>query len=564
MKPVQLSIAGFLTRPKSTDIHQSSGCTHGESSSAIASHSKSARLEDIKHVYVHPNIQVSNSSAEQTVSNDGRNPIIRPRKSISRFQSCPLCFQSFPTHNIQSHAAACMGTTEKDYTKTKTPVPNKAHPVSMVQNHAIANDQTTPASRLWKDMTCPMCTHLYVKAHVANPCGHILCASCIAVGGPSSDHNKCPLCFEIVNSFTWTRSYDHMIRNILLCHFSKLDSDLHPIIHNYILTFIQRHQQEDGSLLTWEETECLLRFSNKGQSTHQSMSTLDMQQTNTSCAQVIPTNTCQESSFLVWKRTKTFSSTMIIPTSPPIGQNWSQPLPGLFIFENFITPMEQQDILTYLDTETLAWKFASFNGPHFGKRWGVHCNLRDRKVSKAETPLPDFFHHLLIPKLKEALIPHTSNHLPSHLIAMIQDWNPNEANAIRYHTKMGHALANHCDDRQLSKEMIVNLSLEGDCYMTYRHENKRNQGTQDRGYYPHDHPFKETGKNVDTLCVPGRISEGVPYIQIPIVQKVLLKQGTLQLLTGRSRYDYSHGIRNEDFLHETRVSITLRESPLGY
>ena len=70
-----------------------------------------------------------------------------------------------------------------------------------------------------------------------------------------------------------------------------------------------------------------------------------------------------------------------------------EPIPGLFVFDNFITEQEEAQILAHLDgtdddndpTTVLPWKLANFNGPHYGMRWGVHCNLRDRKVSAPES-----------------------------------------------------------------------------------------------------------------------------------------------------------------------------------
>jgi len=46
------------------------------------------------------------------------------------------------------------------------------------------------------------------------------------------------------------------------------------------------------------------------------------------------------------------------------------------------------------------------------------------------------------------------------------------------------------------------------------------------------------------------------------VVKVLLKRRTLQILTGDARYNFSHGIKNEDLMSSSRISITMRESPL--
>jgi alkylated DNA repair dioxygenase AlkB len=97
---------------------------------------------------------------------------------------------------------------------------------------------------------------------------------------------------------------------------------------------------------------------------------------------------------------------------------------------------------------------------------------------------------------------------------------PNEINAIEYRKVLGHSLVSHVDDRQKHKEPIANLSLAGDCYMTYT--------------------------NVKDQTVRAK--------------KVLLPRRTLQVLTGRARYDYAHGIANADLLSDRRVSLTMRET----
>lgn len=196
----------------------------------------------------------------------------------------------------------------------------------------------------------------------------------------------------------------------------------------------------------------------------------------------------------------------------------NQPLPGLFIFEDFITPQEEEEIISMLDGKGshadsfLSWKPSKFNGKHAGKRWGVHCSLKDRKVYPQDTPLPPLLLNLINARIR--------------VLQEMKGCIPNEANAIDYRQKNGDYLKNHVDDRQLSKEPIANLSLAGDCFMTFRLE---------RHSAP-DH--------------------------FPKVQKVLLKRRTLQVLTSNARYDYSHGIDNEDLLDERRISITMRESPL--
>ena len=44
-------------------------------------------------------------------------------------------------------------------------------------------------------------------------------------------------------------------------------------------------------------------------------------------------------------------------------------------------------------------------------------------------------------------------------------------------------------------------------------------------------------------------------------KKVHLPHRCLQVLTGKARYEFSHGIDNCDLLSDRRVSLTMRETP---
>ena len=120
--------------------------------------------------------------------------------------------------------------------------------------------------------------------------------------------------------------------------------------------------------------------------------------------------------------------------------------------------------------------------------------------------IPALFRRIVLSKLQE--------------IECSQSLQINDVNAIDYRKKRGDSLTDHVDDRQKHLEPIANLSVTGSCYMTF-------QSTRDK-----DKP----------------------------AIKVLLQPGTLQILTGKARYDYTHGIRNQDLISDRRVSLTLRQT----
>jgi alkylated DNA repair dioxygenase AlkB len=198
------------------------------------------------------------------------------------------------------------------------------------------------------------------------------------------------------------------------------------------------------------------------------------------------------------------------------------------------------------------WKASRFNGQSHGKRWGVHCNLRDRRVDSPEHPLPsilmetivhhDRWHRLSCwwenKKNNRVIIPTTlcssSSSLTSPTVLC-----PNEANAIDYRKSRGDWLQAHVDDRKLSKEPIANLSLAGPCFMTYRRT-----GTA-----------KTTPSSTAAAAAAAVSTRDVSY-------KVWLPPRCLQILTGPARYNYTHEIAPLDLPAERRVSLTLRESPL--
>lgn len=69
--------------------------------------------------------------------------------------------------------------------------------------------------------------------------------------------------------------------------------------------------------------------------------------------------------------------------------------------------------------------------------------------------------------------------------------------------------------------------------------------------------FAKSLKSKSTIC------SDEYEIDMKDIYRVHLPRRTLQILTGRVRYDYRHGIHNSDLSSERRISITLRETLNG-
>ncbi|XP_024525489.1 alkylated DNA repair protein alkB homolog 8 isoform X2 [Selaginella moellendorffii] len=170
---------------------------------------------------------------------------------------------------------------------------------------------------------------------------------------------------------------------------------------------------------------------------------------------------------------------------------------GYQLVENFISCEESLEALQF----------------HWLKQWQVlrPCDGSRQKINA-------FVHRkILAPKFE---MPHVLEPIMERMrsIPLLAEFFPNEMNSLEYIRESGHFLRPHVDDRQLSGTLIVNLSMCGECYMTFKRE---------RGAYE---------------C-----------------HKIRLKQRSLQILTGDSRYNFTHEIENRDLLSPRRVSITFRE-----
>ena len=195
---------------------------------------------------------------------------------------------------------------------------------------------------------------------------------------------------------------------------------------------------------------------------------------------------------------------------------------GLYMIYNFISEEEEALLLDQIyKDEQNPFRRSDFNGHCNSKKYGVVTiqspmygetrNVRENDMTKGEWPLPAYLKQFLLPRLKQLSL-HRTTELPE----LFKEWTPNECNINEYVQQFGHYLTPHFDDRQLSGPILANLSLHGNCSFTYRNS-----------------PNNE-------------------------LEVVFVPRFSLQLVTGDSRYKYTHEINKEHIYDEKRVSITLR------
>ena len=190
---------------------------------------------------------------------------------------------------------------------------------------------------------------------------------------------------------------------------------------------------------------------------------------------------------------------------------------GHKVIENFISEEEEEELLRAIyDASEQTWndRNASGNGHHNGKAWGVNADRARRKVFKAKREMPEAFQRIVLEKLRANDYGYKG--LKEFGFAC------NECNAIEYIREQGHELRPHVDDRILSSDIIINLSMVGSCIMRYRMN--KNQGIE--------------------------IAKDLPRF-------------SLQIQGGKCRFEWEHGIRNEDLIDGKRVSLTFRCSGRG-
>lgn len=174
--------------------------------------------------------------------------------------------------------------------------------------------------------------------------------------------------------------------------------------------------------------------------------------------------------------------------------------PGLLLLEDFLSLEEESSLLQNLRNER--WVYSTRNGQSLSQTWGVEIDYsgsRPRPIW-GKRPMPAFLDFIV-------------HRFRKH--ACLAAWTPNNCNAMLYTKSGGDMLTPHYDDRRLGGEIVCNVNLLSDCFMTF----KRASSTF----------------------------------------KVRLPRLSASVMSRSARYEYTHEIVNGDILGEQRISLNFRQ-----
>eukprot|EP01064_Diplonema_japonicum_P010115 TRINITY_DN1746_c0_g1_i4.p1 TRINITY_DN1746_c0_g1~~TRINITY_DN1746_c0_g1_i4.p1 ORF type:complete len:264 (+),score=53.09 TRINITY_DN1746_c0_g1_i4:145-936(+) len=203
---------------------------------------------------------------------------------------------------------------------------------------------------------------------------------------------------------------------------------------------------------------------------------------------------------------------------------------GLYQFKDFVTQREADNLIAEIEAWTdCSWKKSTFNSHRYlVKNYGLVTLYAERATrlpdtSKGEHKTPHF--------LKPVIEKITDKKQPWAQL-LPQDWVPNEGNINTYEKMRNDFLPSHFDDRALSGPVLAVLTLSGSATVTFK---QFRSGT--------------TQPQIDA----GRV-------EAQLEKRVFFPNHCLQLVTGNSRYNFTHGIDTEDLSDEKRVCIVFRMS----
>eukprot|EP01060_Flectonema_neradi_P021132 TRINITY_DN28655_c0_g1_i1.p1 TRINITY_DN28655_c0_g1~~TRINITY_DN28655_c0_g1_i1.p1 ORF type:complete len:280 (+),score=31.38 TRINITY_DN28655_c0_g1_i1:113-952(+) len=191
---------------------------------------------------------------------------------------------------------------------------------------------------------------------------------------------------------------------------------------------------------------------------------------------------------------------------------------GIVQFDNFITADMAQGLIKSFES---TFKYHSGkSGNYEAVRWGALVDYAGRKATEGSNT-PEFLNPI-IKKLRDPAAPWAS---------YLRDWVPNEGNICNFIKSRGDNLRDHFDDRLLSGPIIVSIGLLGTATLTFK-----------------SFPKSATQPQIDAGLVSpvNSFSNHLPEF-------------SLQLLFGKARYEYTHGIANNNLHTERRMSLVLRQ-----
>lgn len=195
----------------------------------------------------------------------------------------------------------------------------------------------------------------------------------------------------------------------------------------------------------------------------------------------------------------------------------SFPFPGVWVYDNFITALEEEELVALIDSNP--WKESQS-----GRRkqdYGPKVNFKKRKVKLgAFNGLPRFMQTII-----ERL----------NALAELSDFNPVELCNLEYVPRRGSSIDPHHDDAWLWGERLVTLNLLSDTKLTMTCHNQCHKSSD------LEKCFSDLGVHLHDLCV-----------------KVPLNRRSVVVLFGPARHTWMHGIERSD-ISSRRLCCTFRE-----
>jgi hypothetical protein len=280
------------------------------------------------------------------------------------------------------------------------------------------------------------------------------------------------------------------------------------------------------------------------------------------------------------------------------------PVPGLIIIPEFITEAEELSLIQDIDAdEKVSWDHTNWTGHMQSKRYGMVTvfgiprsneavnaesilrgsahkrsseirGVREHDEAAGEYGLPDFAGFVVdrldlvkrdIMQVLYARIQQDARRMNNkqkkngytslgdrssvstrslvQLADSLKIFVPNECNINNYHKSRGDFLRSHCDDRELSGPLLMNLSMCGKAVMRYSLDIATN---------------KPAATTVASGAGNSRYKSTNASYNDKLVVDVPLPRRCLQLISGEGRYKWEHSIPLGALVDERRVSITWR------